>query len=52
MLRGTVYRTTYTYDGLGRTLTVAAPGGTGTTTYSYQGNTTTVADAAVNGRRW
>jgi hypothetical protein len=34
------------YDGLGRTLSVAHPGGTGTTTYSYSGNTTTVTDPA------
>jgi RHS repeat-associated protein len=38
---GTVY-----YDGLGRTLSVSLPGGTGTTTYVYQGNATTVTDPA------
>ncbi len=40
--------TTYTYDGIGRTLTVATGGSdtTGTTTYSYAGNTVTVTDAA------
>ncbi len=43
---GTVYWTTYTYDALGRTLTVTLPNGTGTTTYSYQGNAVTVTDPA------
>jgi RHS repeat-associated protein len=42
----TVYWTTYTYDALGRTISIALPGGDGTTTYSYQGNTTTVTDPA------
>ena len=37
--------TTYTYDASGRTLTVAAPDA-GVTHYSYQGNQTTVTDAA------
>ncbi len=41
---GTVYWTTYTYDGMGRTLTVSHPNGTGTTTYSYSANTVTVTD--------
>jgi RHS repeat-associated protein len=39
---GTVYWTTYTFDGLGRVLTVAQPNGAGTTTYLYQGNTVRV----------
>ncbi len=43
---GTVYWTTYSYDCLGRTLSVSLPGGTGTTSYLYQGNTTTVTDPA------
>jgi len=43
---GTIYWTTYTYDGLGRTTSVSLPGGTGTTSYVYQGNTTTVTDPA------
>jgi YD repeat-containing protein len=40
--------TTYAYDGIGRTLTVAAGGSdtTGTTTYLYQGNTIKLTDAA------
>jgi YD repeat-containing protein len=38
--------TTYTHDGSGRTLTVTAPDGASTTTYSYQGNSTTVTDPA------
>jgi RHS repeat-associated protein len=42
----TVYNTTYTYDGLSRTLTKVAADGSSTTTYSYAGNTTTVTDAA------
>jgi YD repeat-containing protein len=40
------YWTTYTYDGLGRTLTVLAPDGASTTTYSYLANTVTVTDPA------
>jgi RHS repeat-associated protein len=43
---GTVYWTTYTYDGSGRTLTVTAPDGSSTTQYAYQGNSTTVTDPA------
>jgi RHS repeat-associated protein len=43
---GTVYWTTSTYDCLGRATTVALPGGTGSTTYLYQGNTTKVTDPA------
>jgi YD repeat-containing protein len=38
--------TTYTYDGLGRPLTVQQPDGASTTTYSYLGNLTTVTDPA------
>ena len=36
--------TTYTYDGIGRTLTVQQPDGASTTHYSYVGNQTTVID--------
>jgi YD repeat-containing protein len=43
---GTVYWTTYTYDGSGRTLTVTAPDGASIRQYSYQGNSTTVTDPA------
>jgi len=43
---GTVYWTTNTYDCLGRTTQVSLPGGTGSTTYVYQGNTTEVTDPA------
>ena len=39
---GTVYWTTYSYDCLGRTVSVAQPGNTGTTTYVYEGNTVKV----------
>ena len=38
--------TTYSYDGIGRTLSVQLPDGASTTTYSYQGNTVTVTDPA------
>ena len=43
---GTLYWTTYSYDALGRTTSVALPDNSGTTTYSYQGNATTVTDPA------
>jgi YD repeat-containing protein len=38
--------TTYTFDGIGRTLSMQVPDGASTTTYSYQGNTVTVTDPA------
>jgi RHS repeat-associated protein len=38
--------TNYTYDGIGRTVSVLAPDGASTTTYSYQGNVVTVTDPA------
>ena len=41
-----MYWTTYTYDASGRTLTVTAPDGASTTSYSYQGTRTTVTDPA------
>ena len=41
---GTVYWTTYTFGGLGRTLSVSLPGNSGTTTYVYEGNTVRVTD--------
>ena len=40
--------TVTTYDGLGRTVSVALPSGAGTTSYVYQGNTTKVTDPAGN----
>jgi hypothetical protein len=40
------YWTAYTYDGLGRMLSVLAPDGGSTTTYSYLANTVTVSDPA------
>jgi len=43
---GTPYWTTYTYDGLGRVVSVAHPNGTGTSTYSYAGNKVTATDPA------
>jgi RHS repeat-associated protein len=46
--------TTYTYDGIGRTLTTSTVGTetTSTTSYSYQGNTVTVTDAAGNWKKY
>jgi YD repeat-containing protein len=38
--------TSYTYDAIGRTLTVTAPDSSVTSTYSYQGNTVSVKDAS------
>jgi RHS repeat-associated protein len=46
---GTVYWTTYAYDGSGRTVTVTAPDGS-PTQYSYSGNSTTVTDPASHGK--
>jgi RHS repeat-associated protein len=43
---GTVYWTTYTFDALGRTLTVTQPDNSGTTTYVYEGNTVKITDPA------
>ena len=43
---GTVYGTTYSYDGLGRTASVAHPNASGTTTYVYAGNTVRTTDPA------
>ncbi len=40
--------TIYSYDGLGRTLSVQQPDGASTTTTSYSGNQTTVTDPAGN----
>src|ERR1700691_5586070 len=45
---GTPVWTTYTYDGLGRTLSIQQPDGASTTTYAYSGNQTTVTDPAGN----
>ena len=41
---GTPVWTVYTYDASGRTLTAIKPDGASTTTYTYQGNNTTVTD--------
>ena len=38
---GTVYWTTYTYDAIGRTISLQKPDGASSTTYSYSGNQTT-----------
>jgi YD repeat-containing protein len=40
--------TVYTYDALGRTVSVTAPDGHSTTQYIYQGNTVKVTDSAGN----
>ncbi|MFN7173089.1 MAG: RHS repeat domain-containing protein, partial [Fimbriimonadaceae bacterium] len=42
---GTPIWTTYSYDAMGRTTALVKPDGS-TTTYQYQGNVTTVTDAA------
>ncbi len=44
--------TTYTYDGLGRTVSVQQPDGASTTTYAYSGNETTVTDPAGNWKQF
>ena len=44
--------TTYTYDGLGRPLTVQQPDGASTTNYSYSGNVTTVTDPKGNAKQF
>jgi RHS repeat-associated protein len=41
-----VYWTNYTYDAIGRTVSVQSPDGASTTTYSYQGNSAKVTDPA------
>jgi len=43
---GTVYWTTYTYDAIGRTVSVSQPGGSGTS------NTTTATDAAGRWKKY
>ena len=43
---GTEVWSVYTYDYMGRTLTVTLPDGASTTKYTYQGNWTTVVDPA------
>jgi RHS repeat-associated protein len=40
------YWTTYTYDAIGRTVSVVSPDGASTTATTYRGNTTTVQDPA------
>jgi len=47
-----VYWTTYTYDALGRITQVDLPGGTGSTTYVYEGNTVKVTDPAGKWRKY
>ena len=46
------YWTVYSYDGLGRTLSVTLPDGASTTKYLYQGNWTTVVDPAGNWKQY
>jgi YD repeat-containing protein len=47
-----IYWTTYNYDGVGRTLSVVAPDGASTATYSYAGNTVTTTDPAGNWKKF
>ncbi|MCC7340221.1 MAG: hypothetical protein IT170_03965, partial [Bryobacterales bacterium] len=49
---GTVQWTTYSYDALGRTLSVALPNGSGVTSYEYVKNTVKVADAAGKWKKY
>jgi YD repeat-containing protein len=49
---GAVQWTTYTYDSLGRTLSVALPGGSGATTYEYVKNTVKITDAAGKWKKY
>jgi RHS repeat-associated protein len=49
---GAVLWTTYTYDWLGRTLSVGLPGGAGTTSYVYEGATVKVTDPAGKWKRF
>jgi YD repeat-containing protein len=44
--------TTYTYDALGRTVNVLLPDGASHTTYTYQGNFTTITDPAGNWKQY
>jgi RHS repeat-associated protein len=44
--------TTYTYDGIGRTVSVLLPDGASQTTYVYQGNVVTVTDPAGNWKQY
>src|SRR5271157_2254170 len=48
---GTEVYTTYTYDGMGRTLTKTAPDGS-VTTYSYAGNSVSVTDPAGHWKQY
>jgi len=44
--------TTYTYDALGRTVSVVAPDGASTTAYVYEGNTVKTTDTAGKWRKF
>jgi YD repeat-containing protein len=44
--------TTYTYDALGRTLSVSLPDGAGSTTYAYAKDAVTITDAAGKWKRY
>jgi RHS repeat-associated protein len=48
----TINWTTYSYDSLGRTINVALPGGSGSTTYEYYGNITKVIDPAGKWKKY
>jgi RHS repeat-associated protein len=49
---GTPVWTVYSYDGIGRTLSLVQADGASTTTYSYSGNQTTVTDPAGNWKQF
>jgi len=49
---GTPVYTTYTYDALGRTVNVLLPDGASHTTYTYQGNFTTITDPNNNWKQY
>jgi YD repeat-containing protein len=49
---GTVYWTVYSYDAVGRTVSVTHPDNSGTTSYAYVGNTVTVTDPAGKWKKY
>jgi YD repeat-containing protein len=49
---GTLYWTTYNYDADGRTVSTVLPDNSGTSTYAYQGNVTTVTDPAGKWKKY
>jgi YD repeat-containing protein len=49
---GTVYWTVYSYDCLGRTVSVTQPGNSGASTYVYEGNTVTMTNPAGKWKKY